>query len=1102
MRSVGTMLRRTWCLLAFAAAFFFQCETAAQELRAVTVPWLGDPTEFHEVYPGGTLILQGTARVPDGCVIEEATWDPGDGSGPQQVADVRNPRVLELSHTYNDNPNTLREATLFVRDSCGNTATDTFRVAIGVRTLRLDVNMAIDRGLWTLHKNMTLASVGEVETGVWSDAVRAGPASTASAVLAMEVHGHLESGDPDEDPYVDDVARGLAHLTSVLTPLAISPQTAGNPDGNGNGIGLTVAARDPVYIIGQIVDAFVATKTPLVTARTGDANAVLDQTYATIVQDLMDSYSFGQFDSTPGRGGWRYVWNVARDGDGADNSACQWAAIAGLAIERSNDPDDADDSDEFAPHVSIPEFVKDENRRWLRASQVFNGSGTGADGRFGYTNSAHIDVNGMNTTPSGLIQLIFDGPGDDDTFEFDGRFQAAEKFMVRQWSQLLNNDRLYGMFAVAKAARLADPPITRLDGRFDWYLSDTEAGDPVDGLARYLVRKELPSGAPTGQWTGSRWVPSGTYPNLATAWALIILSSTIIEPPPVAVCDAEPERTGRSEDDPPAEVTFDASRSFHQDPNKKLVIYRLDFEGDGTFDFEGEFDDDPGTPERVTHGYTDYGTFEVELQVEDEDGNTDGDTCCVEIVPPPIPPSSDPNGPYVFCIGTNEPFTLDGTGSDDPDGEIVAYGWDYRPVPLDDSFDDATTPTVDVTEYYTQLGPGNYIVGLRVTSDYDGPEDDLRFDTDFTTVTVIGPGQPCDVTSPTCIIRGAGPLECQGAITRIQLDGSESFDPDQENDPPTHLWSSKCPGASFDDPTSSSPILSVDTSCACPISCDVMLTVTDEDGNSASCVEAITIPECPPIDCSNATPSVSECWPPNHKFVLVEVEGVTTGEGSAASITIDAVTQDELATQTGTGSGMTCPDAVLVDTDGDGNPDAAGVRCEREGRGNGRVYRIHFTATDESGSGCEGTVFFCVPHDQGRGNFCVDDGHLFDSIVAECPSSSGNGRGASLPDVSVINLTEFESLTPEPLFLRGDVDWDEKIQITDGIFILDRLFRDDKGIDCPDAADVNDDGNVDLTDGIDLFWYLFLGGHAPRGPHLQIGNDPTEDGLGCELQVY
>jgi hypothetical protein len=48
------------------------------------------------------------------------------------------------------------------------------------------------------------------------------------------------------------------------------------------------------------------------------------------------------------------------------------------------------------------------------------------------------------------------------------------------------------------------------------------------------------------------------------------------------------------------------------------------------------------------------------------------------------------------------------------------------------------------------------------------------------------------------------------------------------------------------------------------------------------------------------------------------------------------------------------------------------------------VYHVTFLADDGRGGRCEGTVAVCVPHSQKLGDFCVDQGALFDSTVALC----------------------------------------------------------------------------------------------------------------------
>ncbi len=676
-----------------------QAPTPALAPRVVTVPWLGNPANDHVTFDGASVLLHGVAYPDTGVALVSGTWDPGDGSGPVSIP-VTNPRALERVHVYRGSSGTPYVARLEVVDANNNRASDTFRVRILPRTLAVDVNMAIDRGLWNLHKRLSLGTSNGVDVGYWTNS-SSRPAATASGLLAMQANAHFESGDRAEDPYVDDVARGLAGLMTDLSSFPISAQTYGNPDTNGNGFALECAGSYPPYVVGQVVDAIVGTRTPNKVTVTGPNN-VLGRTYRDITTDLLEAYYFGQSESGSARGGWRYAWNYGS----SDNSVSQWYAIGALAVVR--------DPNGFAQ--MIPQFVKDENLLWLQTSQVFTGSNSGDDGRWGYTaaNSC-VEINCMNTTASGLVEMIAD-----DRTTADPRWIAAERFAVRNWTQLTANNRIYGMFAVAKAMRLAQPNAVQLmDGTLDWY------GDGTVGLAQHLVRNQQSDGS----WDG-RWVTD----DLATAWAIVILSPTIIQVPPVAVCHADPQTTA-----PNTPIDLDALRSHHPDPNRRIMSYEWDFDCDGTIDATGV---------RARHpGYPTQGDKCVRLWVIDDANQRGRDDCTIHITPPPYPPNSNPGGPYDFCLGTSQRLILDGRRSSDPDGTIVRWAWDYQPQPLDLSFNDAFGSTVDVTAYFSTLPPGRYDVGLRVR-DNNGLED-----TDFTTVTVYStsacPLYPPDFVAPT-----------------------------------------------------------------------------------------------------------------------------------------------------------------------------------------------------------------------------------------------------------------------------------------------------------------------------------------------------------------
>lgn len=126
-----------------------------------------------------------------------------------------------------------------------------------------------------------------------------------------------------------------------------------------------------------------------------------------------------------------------------------------------------------------------------------------------------------------------------------------------------------------------------------------------------------------------------------------------------------------------------------------------------------------------------------------------------------------------------------------------------------------------------------------------------------------------------------------------------------------------------------------------------------------------------PPDCSNASPSVDTLWPANHKFVSVEVVGVTDPDGDSVTITVDSIWQDEPVDSEGDGSHT--PDGQGVGTS------TARVRTERQGGGNGRVYHITFTAADDNGGTCSSEVLVSVPHDKKKP--AVDEGSLYDSTI-------------------------------------------------------------------------------------------------------------------------
>jgi hypothetical protein len=84
-----------------------------------------------------------------------------------------------------------------------------------------------------------------------------------------------------------------------------------------------------------------------------------------------------------------------------------------------------------------------------------------------------------------------------------------------------------------------------------------------------------------------------------------------------------------------------------------------------------------------------------------------------------------------------------------------------------------------------------------------------------------------------------------------------------------------------------------------------------------------------------------------------------------------------------------------------------------------------------------------------------------------------------------------------PAFIRGDVNLDAHVDISDAIAIIDWRFSGASPPPCDDAADANTDDGLDLTDGIFILLFLFLGGDRPLPPQGSPGPDPFRGDLQC-----
>jgi hypothetical protein len=86
------------------------------------------------------------------------------------------------------------------------------------------------------------------------------------------------------------------------------------------------------------------------------------------------------------------------------------------------------------------------------------------------------------------------------------------------------------------------------------------------------------------------------------------------------------------------------------------------------------------------------------------------------------------------------------------------------------------------------------------------------------------------------------------------------------------------------------------------------------------------------------------------------------------------------------------------------------------------------------------------------------------------------------------------------LFVRGDANRDWIVNLPDAIAILGHLFDSQVGpeLPCLEAADVDDNGLIMITDVVQLLSFLFSGGALPQPPFPYPGREsPVDDSVPC-----
>ncbi len=1126
----------------------------AEECAAVK--WRGIEGYPHIAFPYRLITLKAALLDPEPGAEYVWRWDVrGDGlvirEGP-----VERPEAIEVVAAYGDAPERYYPAKISVFKRAGGTLVlageDIYPVLLLPETRETRAAVAIDEGLWYLHKQLLRGIVNGVPSGMYE----APPFHVLDFDLvylaaALEAFGRFRAAGAGEDPYTATSRALLGGLANRAVQVYLSVQPQGNPDQNLNGYGLSIsgtpsqgAVVTTAFALAALAQAYAPSDPMPSNGRPG----IDGRTAGQAAQDMADFLIFAQNDSAFSRGGWRYRANEFA----AEHPASGWAGIAlDLAARRLG--------------AAVPAWCKTEALYWIANTQA-------AGGGFGI--SSEFDPNVLRTA-SGLALLgVAGGDPADPT-----RAARAQNFIALWWCQPVvgpcvgpcvwddiwrfNNETLvFGnplcMYMVARSAGAFAPAID-LFGAHAWY---AEFAEFLTAHQPLLPNAPCPARQATAD-PGDPSVPHGFWPLttlnpddvcgevLNTALSLNVLLDGHADPSPLAIL--RPAAFVPVVGEP---VRFDASASLAFDAaGARVPILRYEFDfGDGSLSY---IEDRNSAPDGAFDGIASHvylvpalEGLTVRLTVTAlADGRLRADTASAVLRPspgnrPPVPVvtlvagggaiADDPACPScAFAVWAGYPFLVSSALSFDPDvgDSIVRREW------LDAA---GTLLGEGVTLALAVPDASVFPLTLRVT-DAGNP--------------LTGEPAPksAAATAEILVVRDSTPpvieLPAPCAIACAGTAGT----------PPPEDW---MPRATDDlDPD---PEVLFDLPAALPPGENLILVrARDRDGNESIAYGSIAVVDTAPPAVA-AEPLVLEAasaegaprpgrWPLaiedncdtmfatsddapavlpfGESIVRVRVSD-TSGNSATVTVSVTVVdttppvfTGEEELVLACEGGGTAPRPAVLpvsaVDAV-DGPVPIADDLPERIPLG---ATEAHLTARDRTGNEAAMTlrvlVIDTVPpeiecpaplvlHTTGMEPVMPPEdwrARAYDGCEGEV-AVAAEPAGPYLPGTIAVVWSARDSSGNEArcetllevaggaAFRRGDANDDGAIEIADAIFVLAFLFAHGKAPACFDAADVNDSAGgdaagIDIADAVYLLAYLFGGGAPPAFPFDACGYDRT-----------
>ena len=373
-----------------------------------------------------------------------------------------------------------------------------------------EINLAINLGMsW-------LATQQNVD-GSWG--IEAQVAKTGFAVLKFETHA-VSMGEDPLDPtyeYYDQVMSGLDYIFANASIISISPQPGGDPDMDGDGIGVYFGALGlRTYETSIAMMAIAASTYPEMVVDV-PGSSVDGWTYEEVLQDAVDYLAFGQTDVGSGRGGWSY--EEIDNGEGWSDNSNTGYAVLGLAYAEATPP--------YGFALTIPAFVKSELGEaniWIDYIQndpgpLDDGVEIDPDGGSGYI--APDEWVNILKTGSLLFEMAFVG----DT-AITPRVVDSVDYIERHWNDA-DEDPGWRGFPGGNASYQA--MYTTMKGfetlGIDTIIVDSTEVDWFDEMSTVLVAQQNLDGS----WPSCFWDDGEQI--LATEWALLTLQKAV--PPPV-----------------------------------------------------------------------------------------------------------------------------------------------------------------------------------------------------------------------------------------------------------------------------------------------------------------------------------------------------------------------------------------------------------------------------------------------------------------------------------------------------------------------------------------------------------------------------------------